>query len=297
MGQVVSINDGLKRVVKAGAVLEKVVGKLRLTAGAVYDGRGDVLYFSDRGADTVYRYYPGRRVLEVYRQPAGVPSGNTFDGEGRLITCEYKTRRVSRTDGDGRIVTLAFLVNGKRLNSPHDIVRRADGTLYFTDPPYGLPERNVGKELDVNGIYRIGRDGNTTLVARDLILPSGLAFSPDEKLLYVMEASGSRSGVRVYDVGQDGRLSGGRVFAVLKTAGKMDAPDGVKVDTRGNVFATGPGGVWIFAPDGRHLGTLETPEAATDIAFGDRDFKTLYITASTSLYRIRLQVAGIRAKG
>lgn len=283
-------NDGLKSVLADGAAVEKVAGGFAFTEGPVYHAETDSVIFSDIPADTLHRFSVVTKKVEVFRKPSGQTNGNTRDHQGRLLCCEHLTRRVSRIEADGMVVTLAYAYNNKRLNSPNDIVVKSDGTLYFTDPPYGLPDAKVGKELDFSGVYRIDKQGNLTLLASDDPRPNGLAFSPDEKTLYV--ADSQELHLRAFDVAPDGTLKNSRIFADMKAPGKQGAPDGLKVDNRGTIFCTGPGGTWVFAPSGKHLGTIETPEVPTNCAFGDRDGKTLYITAQTGFYRVRLREAG-----
>jgi len=229
--------------------------------------------------------------LKIFRTPSGHANGLTFDREGRLIACEHD-RRVSRTEKNGSVVSLAEKFEGKRLNSPNDVVVKSDGAIYFTDPPYGLPGGTEGKELDFNGVFRIAPDGKLGVVAKDFSRPNGIAFSPDEKLLYINDSE--KMHIRVFDVQTDGTIANGRVFAELKEPGKPGAPDGMKVDGRGDVYCTGPGGIWIFSPDGKLIGKIPTPEVAANIAFGEEDRKTLYITAQTGLYLIKLKVAGAK---
>jgi gluconolactonase len=196
---------------------------------------------------------------------------------------------VSRTEPDGRVVALAERYEGKRLNSPNDIVVKSDGVIYFTDPPYGVkPEQ---RELTFQGVYRLAAAGALTLLADDFERPNGLAFSPDEKVLYVDDSA--RKHVRAFDVNPDGTLANGRLFADMKSTAQ-GSPDGMKVDERGHVYVTGPGGTWIFDPAGRHLGTLVTPEIPANCAFGAEDRRTLFITARTSLYRVRVKVPGMK---
>jgi sugar lactone lactonase YvrE len=284
-----AIADDLHAVMDAGAKVEKVADGFKFVEGPVWHP-GGFLLFSDIPANTIYKWKPGAANAEVFRTPSGHSNGLTLDPQGRLVACEHD-RRVSRTEKDGSIVTLAEKFDGKRLNSPNDLVVKSDGSIYFTDPPYGLPKGNEGREIGFNGVFRIASDGKLSALAKDFDRPNGLAFSPDEKKLYINDTSAAH--IRVFDVNPDGTLAGGRVFVELKEPGKEGAPDGMKVDTLGNVFCTGPGGVWVFAPDGGLLGKIATPEVPANIGWGDSDFKTLYITARTGLYRIRLKNAGI----
>lgn len=282
--------DGLKPILADGATVEKVAGGYRFTEGPVYDATTDSVIFSDIPADTLLRYQVGTKSVETVRKPSGQANGNTLDAQGRLLSCEHLTRRVSRIEADGMVVTIAYAFTNKRLNSPNDIVVKSDGTLYFTDPPYGLPDQKVGKELEANGVYRIDRTGNLTLLIPQMPRPNGLAFSPDEKSLYI--ADSQEHHLLAALVLPDGTTGPTRVFADMKNPGKEGAPDGLKVDKKGVVFCTGAGGVWVIAPDGKHLGTIEVPEVPTNCCFGDRDGKTLYITAQTGFYRVRLRNPG-----
>lgn len=284
-------SDGLRAVLAPGAKLEKIAGGFKFTEGALYERKTNSVLFSDQPTSTIHRYDVASGKVSVFRAEPITPNGNTFDAANRLITCEHRTRRVSRTDADGRVVTLAYLYDNKRLNSPNDVVVKSGGTIYFTDPPYGLPNMSVGKEQPVNGVYRILPSGEVTLLTADLAMPNGLAFSPDEKTLYVADTD--RQNIRAYDVSPNGTLTNGREFASLRNPGKSGAPDGLKVNKAGIVFSTGAGGVWVIAPTGKVLGVIETPETAANCAFGGKDGKTLYITASTGLYRIGLADAGI----
>lgn len=282
--------NALHTILAKNAVVEKLVGGFIFTEGPVYEAATDTVVFSDIPTDTLYRYSVATGAVSPFRHPSGQANGNTRDHSGRLITCEHENRRVSRTEADGMVVTLAYAFANKRLNSPNDIVVKSDGTLYFTDPPYGLPSETVGKEQEHNGVYRIDRAGKLTLLVDDFVRPNGLAFSPDEKTLYIDDSREQH--IRAFAVADDGTLSNGRLFAEMRDPAKKGNADGMKVDHKGTVFCTGAGGVWVFSPDGRHRGTIEAPEVPANICFGDTDGKSLYITAHTGLYRIRLQAAG-----
>ena len=282
--------DSLDTVLAENAVVEKIAGGFIFTEGPVYETSTDTVVFSDIPGDTLYRYSVATGAVSPFRHPSGQANGNTRDHSGRLITCEHETRRVSRTEADGMVVTLAYAFGNKRLNSPNDIVVKSDGTLYFTDPPYGLPGETVGKEQEHNGVYRIDREGKLTLLVDDFVRPNGLAFSPDEKTLYIDDSREQH--IRAFAVEADGTLSNGRLFAHMRDPAKKGNADGMKVDHNGTVFCTGAGGVWVFLPNGTHRGTIETPEVPANVCFGDSDGKSLYITAHTGLYRIRLQTAG-----
>jgi gluconolactonase len=270
------------------AKLEKVAGDFQFIEGPIWHPDGFLL-FSDIPANIIYKLTSNQQV-EVFRRPSGKANGNTLDKENRLLTAEHENRRVSRTEKDGKVITLADRYEGKRLNSPNDLVVKSDGSIYFTDPSYGVSKDQ--EELGFYGVYRLASDGKLTLLVKDLVLPNGIAFSPDEQKLYVNNSEAKY--IAVYDVKPDGNVTNERLFADLKDASQGGVPDGLKVDLEGNVYSTGPGGVWILSPDGKVLGKISVPETATNVAWGESDRKTLYITANTSLYRIRLKIAGVR---
>ena len=228
-----------------------------------------------------------------YNQPGS--NGLTLDREGRLTINEHGNRRVTRLEKTGFLTVLADRYEGKRLNSPNDLVYRSDGALYFTDPPFGLPKffDDPRKELSFSGVFSIYK-GKLQLISTDLSGPNGLAFSPDEKYLYVTNWDVKKKVVMRYEATADGTLANGRVFFDMTGAPGEDALDGIKVDRRGNLYVSGPGGLWIVSPEGKHLGTIRGPEHPHNLAWGDEDGKTLYLTAQTGLYRIRLNIPGIR---
>jgi gluconolactonase len=234
--------------------------------------------------------YTGADIAE-YTQPGS--NGLTLDGAGRLTVNEHGNRRVSLLEADGRVTVLADNVGGKRLNSPNDLTYRRDGSLYFTDPPFGLPRfaADPRRELDVAGIYRV-KDGVTELLAADLAGPNGIAFSPDETFLYVGNWDPARKVVMRYPVRADGRLGAGEVFFDMTSAPFAEAIDGIKVDVLGNLYVAGPGGLWILDAGGRHLGTLRLPKPVHNLAWGGRDGHTLYLTAHDRLYRMDLLTRG-----
>lgn len=280
--------NSMQAIVGNSSALEKLAGEFEFIEGPIWHPDGFLL-FSDIPADTIYKLTSNRQV-EVFRRPSGKANGNTLDKAGRLITAEHSNRRISRTEKDGKIIALADKYEGKRLNSPNDLVVKSDGSIYFTDPSYGVSKEQ--EELGFYGVYRLAVDGKLTLLVKDIVLPNGIAFSPDEKKLYVNNSEAGYIGI--FDVTSDGTVSDRRVFAELKDSSKSGVPDGLKVDVEGNVYSTGPGGVWIFSPSGQLLGKISVPETATNLAWGDRDYKTLYITTSKSLYRMRLKIAGVR---
>ena len=304
-GEIIRVDPALDVIVPASAAIEKLAGGFTFTEGPVWMPDGYLL-FSDIPSNVIRKWSPDSPA-SVYLDKSGYEgddapegafigsNGLTLDSEGRLIICEHGSGRVSRLEPDGSRTVLAAKYEGKRLNSPNDAVFNSDGALYFTDPPYGFPQQDDDpkKELDFNGVYRL-RDGQLTLLYKELTRPNGLAFSPDEKVLYVANSDPSRKIWMRFDVTADGGLANGQVFYDVTAQSETGLPDGLKVDQQGNLYCTGPGGVWIFAPDGRHLGTIKPPEVPANCHWGDADGKTLYMTARTGLYRIKLGVAGIR---
>jgi len=291
-----------RRLVPEGQTVERIAAGFAFTEGPVWNG--DHLLFSDIPNNRIVRWrqLPEGPEVTTFRCPSGFPLGTatrvaqmgsnglTLDRQGRLLACEHGNRRVSRTEPDGSVIALADRWQGKRLNSPNDIVVRSDGAVYFTDPPYGLYQQTEGKELDFQGVYRIDPDGSLHLVLDDFEKPNGLAFSPDEQTLYVDDTA--RRHVRAFDVAEDGSLSNGRVFAELQHPDE-GGPDGMKIDVEGNVYCTGPGASWVFNVAGALLGRIITPERPANCAWGDADWKTLFITARPSVYRLRVAVPGI----
>jgi len=268
--------------------VEKVAQGFQFTEGPVWTP-WNTLLFSDIPANRIYELASSKKV-KIYREPSGNANGLTFDHQGRLIACEHSNRRVSRTEKDGSITVLADRYQGKRLNSPNDVVVKSDGSIYFTDPTYGIKKEE--QELGFQGVYRISPQGKLELLVSDFKMPNGLCFSPDEKRLYVADSS-ELAHIRVFDVTSDGKLVNGRVFA--KTSGP-GGPDGMKVDVRGNLYVAGPGGVWIFDTNGVHTDIIKTAEVPANLAWGDEDGRTLYITARTSIYKVRLDVGGRTSK-
>lgn len=304
-GEIVKADPALDRIVPDAAKIEKLAGSFAFTEGPVWIHEGYLL-FSDIPNNAIDKWSPGG-TISVFRKPSGyygsdAPAGTlagsnglTLDKQGRLTICEHGNRRVTRLEEDGKLAVLADRYEGKRLNSPNDAVYKSDGSLYFTDPPYGLLKQDddPNKELDFNGIYRLA-GGRLQLLSRELTRPNGLAFSPDEKYLYVANSDATRKIWMRYEVRTGGAIGGARVFYDVTRRTEDGLPDGMKVDKKGNLYCTGPGGIWIFSPAGKHLGTIRPPEVPANCAFGDKDGKTLYMTARTGLYRIRLSVEGIR---
>jgi sugar lactone lactonase YvrE len=258
---------------------EKVAGGFQFLEGPVWMAARPELLFSDIPASKIYRLRAGK--IEVFREPSDNANGNTLDPQGRLVTCEHGTRRVTRTELDGAVVPVATHFEGKRLNSPNDVVCKSDGSIYFSDPPYGV--KSEDRELDSQGVFRVA-DGKLSLIARDFVKPNGLAFSPDEKILYIADTELAH--VRAFDVLPDGLITNGRVFC------KVERPDGMRVDSAGNLYVAATTAVEIFDATGKKLGEISLPERPANIAFGDPDRKTLYICARTSLYRTRVTIPG-----
>jgi gluconolactonase len=279
----------LKTLIEEGDPEQLATG-FQFTEGPVWQADGSLL-FSDIPASRTYRWTPAGGA-EVWREPTGNANGLTLDHQGRVLACEHSGRRVSRIEADRTAVAVAERYKGKRLNSPNDIVVKSDGTIYFTDPPYGIkPEE---REQPCNGVYRILPDGTLELLVDDFDRPNGLAFSPDESILYIDDSP--RRHVRAFDVRPDGTLANSRILADMDHP-QPGSPDGMKIDEAGHLYVTGATGVWVFEPDGTCLGVVVTPERPTNCAWGDDDRKSLYITARTSLYRIRTKVPGLPVIG
>lgn len=270
------------------ARVERVAGGFRFTEGPVWLRAEDCLLFTDIPANRIHRLTSSG--VETFREPSGHANGLTLDREDRLITCEHSNRRVTRTECDGSVSVLADSFDGKRLNSPNDVIVLKDRSIVFTDPPYGI--RPQDQEQRHQGVYRIAPSGELTLMVDDFDRPNGLAVSPDQSKLYVDDSSELRH-IRVFDVEPHGVVNGGRIFAELHGPGRA-APDGIKIDESGNVFCAAAQGVWVFSSAGVHLGTIRTPEKPSNCSFGGIDSKTLYITAETSIYSVRVRCAGLR---
>jgi sugar lactone lactonase YvrE len=264
-------------------IAETIAGGFQFLEGPVWVPARKELLFSDIPASRIMRYTPATNSFSVFREPSGQANGNALDPQGRLVTCEHENRRTSRTELDGTVRALATHYEGKRLNSPNDIVCRSDGSVYFSDPPYGVnPEL---RELDLQGVFRVSPDGEAlTLVARDFIKPNGLAFSPDEKILYIADTELGH--IRAFDVNADGSITNSRVFC------QVERPDGFRVDVEGSLYISAMKSVEIFDRTGKKAGEITLPERPANVAFGDPDRKTLYICARTGLYRARVNSPG-----
>jgi gluconolactonase len=264
----------------------------RWTEGPAYFPAGRYLVFSDIPNDRMLRYDETNGVVSVFRQPAGYTNGHTVDGQGRLVSCEHGNRRVTRTEHDGSVTVLADRFDGMRFNSPNDVVVRSDGSIWFTDPAYGIDTDYEGhkaeSEIGACHVYRISPSGEVSVVADDFERPNGLAFSADERQLYIVDTR--RTHLRVFDVDDDGKLTGGRVFAECD-AGSFD---GLRLDTDGRLWVSAHDGVHCFDPDGTLIGKLHVPEIVSNLAFGGIKRNHLYITATTSLYGLRVNFNGLR---
>lgn len=285
---IVCNDEAFMDIIHPDAILEKVADGFSFTEGPVWSPDG-YLFFSDIPAGIIRKWSP-KDGITIVNNRSGNANGLAFDMAGRLIVCGQGSRKVTAIDKEGNITIIAESYNKRKLNSPNDVIIRSDGMIFFTDPPYGV--KSEDRELNFQGVYAVSPEGELKLVNKDMKCPNGLAFSPDEKVLYVADSS-ERMHIMAYDVGGGGTLTNGRVFASFKKDG-AGVPDGMKVDKLGNVWTTGPRGVWVFNKDGKHLGTILIPQVASNCAWGDEDGKTLYITAETAVYRIRTEVEGIR---
>ena len=305
-GRPTEFDPAFRMLVPTAAKIEKIAGGMQFTEGPVWIAKGAHLLFTDIPANAILKWRPGAAQPEVFRHPVfpGTfapgqfigANGLTLDKQGRLISCEHGNRRVARTEADGKIISLADRFEGKRLNSPNDVIVKSNGDLYFSDPPYGFVKQDddPAKELKFNGLYRLTASGRLDLLVKDMTRPNGLAFSPDEKTLYVANSDASKKIWMAFDVKADGSITNGRVFADLTSETAPGLPDGMKIDKQGNIFATGPGGISVFTAAGKRLGLISPPEVPANCNWGDRDGKTLYMTARTGLYRIHLETEGIR---
>jgi gluconolactonase len=269
------------------AKLATVGSGFGFTEGPVWDPAG-FLYVSDEETNKIFRLY----VADGHKEELialGDPDGNTYDGRKRLVDCASVLRAIIALDEQGHYTVLADRYEGKKFNSPNDVIVGPDGALYFTDPTLDLP-KGEKQEIPFQGVYRLAPDGQVQLLTKELSQPNGLAFSPDGKKFYVDDSE--QRNIRVYDFGADKTLKNGRIFGAEPGGKSEGVPDGIKVDRNGNLYVTGPGGIWVWDADGQHLGTISTPEQPANLAWGDADYRTLYITATTSVYRIRTKVEG-----
>jgi gluconolactonase len=301
---VVRLDPRFDEIVPRDAKLEKLADGFAWVEGPVWDRKGGHLLFSDIPNNSVFKWKEGEGAT-LFLRPSGYTgeepfagrepgsNGLTFDPQGRLVLCEHGDRRISRLEADGRKTTLVDRYQGKRLNSPNDVVFKSNGDMYFTDPPFGLPGSfdDPNKELDFQGVYRLSADGTLTLLTKELKAPNGIAFSPDEKTLYVSD-SGNRVWM-AFDVQNDGTIANGRILLDARKLGedKPGVPDGLKVDNKGNLFGGAPGGLYVIAPDGTLLGKLDLGAATGNCTWGEGG-STLFITSNTAIYRMRLNTKG-----
>jgi gluconolactonase len=301
--EVERIDHAINDIVPLNPKIIKLAEGFRFTEGPVWLRDSNALLFSDPNSNVIFRYEEG--TLTVFREQSGYSgadiasygqpgsNGLTLDPQGRLTINQHGNHRVVRLEADGRETVLADAFQGKRLNSPNDLVYRSDGTLFFTDPPFGLPKffDDPRKELPFSGVYSIA-NGKLRLLTKEFSGPNGIALSPDEKYLYVGNWDDRAKVVKRFEVGSDGTLSNGTLFYDFTNSPGKEAIDGIKVDQRGNLYVSAPGGLWVLSPEGKHLGTIITPKHVHNMAWGDRDGKALYLCAQGALYRMRLNIPG-----
>lgn len=302
---ITSLDPRFDKLVPKDATLEKIADGFTWVEGPVWHKQGGYLLFSDIPANAVYKWIPGKGA-SLYLKNSGYSgvapfagkepgsNGLTFDASGRLYLCRHGDRQIGRLEADGRIAPLATNYKGQRINSPNDLVFKSNGDLYFTDPPFGLPKTfDDPDKAPVQGVYRVTKDGAVTRLVADIKAPNGIAFSPDEKTLYVSDVDPKRAAWLAYDVKSDGTVTNGRVFfdATRWRKDPFFGPDGFKLDKQGNIFGARPGGVSVIAPDGTLLGTIETGQPTSNVAWGE-DGRTLFITGGSAVYRLRLTTTG-----
>jgi len=304
VGTIVRSDPAIDALVPQSAQIEKLAGGFTFIEGPLWFPEG-YLWFSDVQGNVVRQWSPSG-VTEILRPggydgtdaPAGAfigPNGMVHGKEGVVLLCQHGNRRIAQISRDRKVTTLIDKFQGKRFNSPNDLVYKSDGSLYFTDPPYGLTggDKDPKKEIPFNGVFRLA-NGKLQVLVKDMTRPNGIAFSPDEKVLYVANSDPDKKVWMRFDVKADGTVENGKVFADVTSEKEDGLPDGMKVDSRGNVYGSGPGGIWIFSPEGKHLGTIKPPETPANCNWGD-DGRSLYMTARTGLYRIKLSVEGKKA--
>jgi gluconolactonase len=304
IGKIARLDPAFDALVAKDTRIEKVATGFTFTEGPLWRPQ-NVLWFSDIPGNVVRSVSPAGDVKVLIENAGGIaspapgaligPNGMIADKDGAVLLCQHGSRRIVRVAPDLTMTPMLEKFEGKRFNSPNDMVYRSDGALYFTDPPYGLAKTDddPAKELKFNGVF-LYKNGVLKAIVKDLNRPNGIALSPDEKTLYVSNSDEKKRFWMRYDVAADGTVSNGRMFFDLANAKEQGIPDGMKVDSQGNVYAAGPEGVWVFSPDGRHIGTIQPGEVAANVGWGE-DGKSLYITASTSVYRIRVNVPGEKA--
>lgn len=289
MSQTVIQNDaGMERLVDKDVEVKQLAEGLKFTEGPVWDNNENVLLFSDIPANKIYKL-SATGELETFRNPSNNSNGLIFDAEGNLLMAEHSGRKIGKLSPDGKYSAVVETYNGTRFNSPNDVIIDSKGVIYFTDPPYGLP-KDATDILGFNGVYQY-RNGKVTLITKELDRPNGIALSPDERTLYVANSGAPKKYIK-FPVSKNGKVGKSELFYDVSGIDKPGNPDGIKVDIEGNLYATGPGGVWVFSAGGKHLGTIEFPETPANIAFGSSDMKTLYVTARTGVYSIPVKIPG-----
>jgi len=317
LGEIVRVDPFADAIIPQDAKVEKVAGDFQFIEGPIWvhsKGQGYLL-FSDIPANVIRKWDP-KGGVSVFLEKSGFTgadasnvggqtnngfgmvnligsNGITLDKQGRVVFCQHGDRQISRLEKNGKRTVLASRYEGKRLNSPNDLVFKSDGSLYFTDPTAGLrqQDKDPARELPFAGVYRLVKR-KVVLLSKDFTRPNGIAFSPDEKYLYVNDTA--KKIIMRFDVQPDGGVKNGQVITDMNSDTTPGAPDGMKVDQKGNIYCTGPGGFWIMSPDGKHIATVKSKELPANLNWGDDDARTLYLTARTSLYRIRLNIAGVR---
>ena len=278
--------SGFWTLIDRNANLSMLAGGFGFTEGPVWDDAG-FLYVSDEVKNKIFRLFLDGRKEEVVS--LGDPDGNTYDREGRLIDCASVLRAIIAVRPSGKYDVLADHFEGKKFNSPNDVIIGPDGAIYFTDPTLDLV-KGEKQEIPFQGVYRLDAKGGIRLLTKELTQPNGLAFSPDGRHFYVDDSE--QRNIRVYDLAPDGGLTNGKIFGEEPGGEQDGVPDGIKVDKQGNLYVTGPKGIWVWDSQGHHLGTIEMPEQPANLTWGDKDFRTLYITATTSVYRLRTNAEG-----
>ncbi len=301
-GTVARMDPAFDALVPADAKIEKLAGDMKFIEGPLWMPAGHLL-FSDVQGNRIYRWNPGDKAASVFLENSGADecapgtycgsNGLNLDKKGRVLICQHGRGRIAALEADGKQTVVVDKFEGKRLNSPNDTAWKSDGSLYFTDPPYGFAKQDddPAKQLKYNGVFRLNPDGKLKLLYRGMTRPNGIGFSPDEKTLYVANSDPAKKLWMKFTVAADGSLKDPKVFYDVTAETADGLPDGLKLDKKGNVFATGPGGVWVFSPEGKVLGKIMPTEGPANVGWGD-DGKTLYMTARTGLYRIRLAAEG-----
>lgn len=303
---IIRLDPGFDKLVPINVPVERIVVGRKWVEGPVWHRKGNYLLFSDIPVNSVIKWQEGKGA-SVFLSPSGYSgkmpfdgpepgsNGLAFDGEGRLVLAEHGDRRIARLGKNGKQTTLVDRFEGKRINSPNDLVFRSNGDLYFTDPPFGLPKSydDPRKEIPFQGVYKYSANGKLTLLSKDIKAPNGIAFSPDEKKLYISNADPMNAVWMVYDVKTDGSIENGKVLfnATAWTKNKLGVPDGMKVDREGNIFAAGPGGIHVISPEGKHLGSIETGVPTGNVAWGENG-SSLFITSNSNVFRLKLTTKG-----